>query len=65
MAGGRLKLPSYPWYIILTLGAHVPLELPGHRGVLLYLDSAPVVPQFQVLHVIREEDVCPLYVPES
>ena len=51
--------------IIPTLCPHVPLELPGHRGVLLYLDGAPVVPQLQVLHVIREEDVGPLYVPES
>ena len=48
-----------------TLGAHVPLELPGHGGVLLYLDSASVVAQLQVLHVIREEDVGSLYVPES
>ena len=48
-----------------TLGADVPLELAGHGGVLLDLDGAAVVAQLQVLHVVRQEDVGALYVPEK
>ena len=48
-----------------TLGPDVALELAGHGGVLLDLDGAAVVAQLQVLHVVRQEDVGALYVPEK
>ena len=54
-----IQLRSIP-----TLCTHMPLELPGHRGVLLNLDGASVVAQLQVLHVVRQEDVGSLDVPE-